>query len=80
MPLERGKFYPDFVARLIDGRLLVVEYKGAHLATGEDSAAKRAIGALWERQSEGKCLFIMVERELDGRDMRQQLTDKIGGA
>src|SRR3954452_16996266 len=25
------KFYPDFVAMLTDGRILVVEYKGKHL-------------------------------------------------
>jgi hypothetical protein len=26
-----GCFYPDFVCKLKDGRILVVEYKGGHL-------------------------------------------------
>ena len=30
LPTATDKFYPDFVARLKDGRLVVVEYKGAH--------------------------------------------------
>jgi type III restriction enzyme len=30
LPLSNGKFfYPDFVALLNDGRVLVIEYKGA---------------------------------------------------
>src|SRR3546814_646424 len=32
LPTATGKFYPDFVAELEDGRRLVVEYKGAHIA------------------------------------------------
>ena len=31
LPTSTDKFYPDFVALLNDGRLLVAEYKGAHL-------------------------------------------------
>ncbi|MDB6135355.1 MAG: restriction endonuclease subunit [Verrucomicrobiales bacterium] len=52
------RFYPDFLARLPDGRTLVVESKGAHLweASGDD----RRIGKLWEEMSQGRCLFIMV--------------------
>ena len=30
LPTSTDRFYPDFVALLNDGRLLVVEYKGAH--------------------------------------------------
>jgi type III restriction enzyme len=55
------KFYPDFVALLNDGRALVVEYKGAFLATAEDAVEKRLIGELWADRSCGKCLFVMVE-------------------
>ena len=32
LPLASGFFYPDFVAKLKDGRILSVEYKGEHLA------------------------------------------------
>ena len=80
LPLAAGSFYPDFVAMLNDGRLLVVEYKGAHIADGADAAEKRTIGELWQRQSEGKGLFIVVERLLNGRNAYQQLMEKIGTA
>ena len=38
------KFYPDFVALLTDGRILVVECKGEHLWSNDDSKEKRAVG------------------------------------
>ncbi len=78
LPTATDKFYPDFVVLLKDGRLLVVEYKGAHIAEGSDTAEKRTIGALWEQQSEGRCLFLVVEMQVDGLDMRGQLLGKIG--
>jgi len=53
------RFYPDFVAELNDGRLLVVEYKGENLWSNDDSKEKRAIGDLWAERSDGKCIFIM---------------------
>ena len=53
------KFYPDFVAMLDDGRILIVEYKGEHLWSNDDSKEKRAIGELWADRSDGKCLFLM---------------------
>lgn len=55
------KFYPDFVALLTDGRILVVEYKGAHIATADDAKEKRLIGELWAERSNGQCLFLMIE-------------------
>ena len=54
---SKGRFYPDFVCKLNDGRYLVVEYKGGHLYT--DAEEKRDIGELWEKRSKGKCLFVM---------------------
>lgn len=77
LPTATDKFYPDFVAQMVDGRLLVVEYKGAHIADGSDSAEKRTIGQLWEKTSDGNCLFIIVEKTVDGKDMRAQLTEKV---
>lgn len=53
------KFYPDFVCKLKDGRLLVVEYKGADRWSNDDSKEKRRLGELWELKSCGKCLFVM---------------------
>ena len=78
LPTATDKFYPDFVALLNDGRLLVVEYKGAHIAEGSDTNEKRTVGALWERKSNGKGLFVVAEKMVDGKDVRQQLVEKIG--
>jgi type III restriction enzyme len=52
-------FYPDFLCQLTDGRSLAVEYKGKHLYDAADAEDKRAIGAVWESRSGGKCLFVM---------------------
>ena len=53
------KFYPDFVALLQDGRILVVEYKGEIDWSNDDSKEKRALGELWAERSGGRCLFVM---------------------
>jgi len=52
-----GRFYPDFVAELHDGRILVVEYKGDHIKDSPEEREKKAIGELWAARSNGKCLF-----------------------
>lgn len=61
LPTSTDRFYPDFVAKLKDGRLLVVEYKGADRLSNDDSREKRRIGELWEAKSGGTCLFVMSE-------------------
>ncbi len=53
------RFYPDFVVKLKDGRILVVEYKGADRWSNDDSKEKRNIGELWANRSDGQCLFVM---------------------
>jgi type III restriction enzyme len=55
-----GKFYPDFVCTLADGRTLVVEYKGEHLMGGPDATEKENVGEVWAKRSNGRCLFTMV--------------------
>jgi len=78
LPTATGFFYPDFVAKLRDGRILVIEYKGAHLVGGSDADQKQNIGALWEEKSNGQGLFLMaVQRDAQGRDVYQQLEHKI---
>ena len=77
LPTASGRFYPDFVAELISGAILVVEYKGAHLTDAADTDEKRAIGALWEKASAGKGLFLMAEKQVDGKDVRAQLLGKV---
>ena len=44
LPTATDWFYPDFVAELSDGRLLVVEHKGKGFATNDDSLEKKAVG------------------------------------
>ena len=80
LPTATDRFYPDFVARLDDGRLFVVEYKGAFIAEGADTREKRSVGALWERTSAGRGLFAIVEKDVGGRDVRAQLLRKIGAS
>ena len=53
------RFYPDFAAKLHDGRILVVEYKNANDWSNDDSTEKRAVGELWAGRSGGSCLFVM---------------------
>jgi len=79
LPLSNGHFfYPDFVVKLKDGRILVIEYKGAHLLAGAEE--KKNIGELWEEKSDGKTLFLMaVERDQKGRDVYKQVENKIAG-
>ena len=68
-------FYPDFVAMLTDGRILVVEYKGAHLKNPQTDE-KDLIGQTWQNKSKGKGLFLMAWKTDDqGRDVYQQIFD-----
>ncbi len=53
-------FTPDFVAKLKSGKVLAVEYKGAHLAGTDDTREKERLGKLWEERSGGQCFFEMV--------------------
>jgi type III restriction enzyme len=54
-----GRFYPDFVCQLKDGRILVVEYKGAD--RWKAAEPDRLVGELWEELSGGTCAFVMVK-------------------
>ncbi len=76
LPLANGYFYPDFVSELKDGRVLVVEYKGAHLEEYEKE--KRNVGELWEEKSQGKASFLWaVKQDNQNRDVYRQLEDKV---
>lgn len=69
----QGKFYPDFVVRLKDGRTLVVEYKGKTFAQLDSEQDKKIVGKTWAEASGGTCLFVMpvardftaIDREID---------------
>ena len=74
-PLANGRTYPDFVAKLEDGRLLVVEYKGAHLVA--DSLEKQAIGQLWQKSSEEKGIYVFAEKERNGMNVKAQILEAL---
>jgi type III restriction enzyme len=79
LPTSTDRFYPDFVAKLQDGRVLVVEYKGAHLADTQDTQEKRNIGELWADKSAGKGLFVMAElKNAKGQSLTEQLMGVLG--
>jgi type III restriction enzyme len=78
LPTSTDKFYPDFVALLNDGRILVVEYKGAHIIDSKDTKEKSNIGALWEKHTNGKGLFMLAEKSRDGLNLTEQIKAKIG--
>jgi type III restriction enzyme len=80
LPTSTDYFYPDFVALLNDGRILVIEYKGKPYETNDDSKEKINIGELWEKKSNGKGLFLFaVKRDAKGRDVYRQIEDKVVG-
>lgn len=79
LPTSTDRFYPDFVAELVDGRALVVEYKGAVYFTNDDSREKRDIGEVWARASNGRCVFVMVTHaSVIGKSVEVQLRNAIG--
>ncbi|MFM2111956.1 MAG: hypothetical protein RLZZ271_616 [Pseudomonadota bacterium] len=75
---SRGRFFPDFVAELMDGRIAVIEYKGAHLVNDPYEIEKRQVGELWARNSKGRCLFAMIVKDKAGVGMSGQLDALLG--
>ena len=79
LPTSTDYFYPDFVAELDDGRLLVIEYKGADRWSDDDSKEKRLIGRKWQDESQGRCLFLMARKKDEfGRDVAGQIAVLVG--
>lgn len=81
LPTTTDKFYPDFVAVMEDGRLLVVEYKGKQLSPDEsrDSREKELIGEQWAKASQGKAVFVMATMERgDPKEVRAQVVAALG--
>lgn len=72
-PTSKGRFFPDFIAELEDGRLAVIEYKGGHLRNDPYEIEKRKVGELWAAGSGGKCVFRFVYIEEDGLNIEAQL-------
>ncbi len=77
LPTSTDKFYPDFVALLNDGRILVVEYKGEHLKDNDDTKEKELVGQLWEKQSASENLFLMVYKTKGILGVAEQIKQKV---
>ncbi|MFZ7095467.1 DEAD/DEAH box helicase [Luteimonas dalianensis] len=73
LPTATGRTYPDFVAKLKDGRLLVVEYKGGDRVSNDDSQAKAQMGHLWQKASQGQGLYLMATKSQEGLSVGEQL-------
>lgn len=73
LPVSAGRFYPDFVCELTDGRLFVAEYKGEHLRTVPREIEKGQVGRVWAGASGGKAVFAMLFKQERGMDLRHQI-------
>ncbi len=53
------RFYPDFLCQMENGKILAIEYKNSRDWDLPENDEKRKLGELWEKRSDGMCLFIM---------------------
>jgi type III restriction enzyme len=60
LPKSPGRFFPDFIVELKDGRILLVEYKGKDRAQNPEELHKKSVGELWAARSDGLCGFAWV--------------------
>lgn len=77
LPTSFGRFYPDFVCELDDGRVLVAEYKGEHLRTLPREIEKDQVGQVWAARSGGRARFVMLFKQQQGMNVAQQLDEVV---
>jgi type III restriction enzyme len=77
LPTATDRFYPDFVAELTDGRVFVLDYKGADRAKDDDTKEKRTVGQLWQKVGGKRSVFMIIEKSLNGQDMREQMMERL---
>lgn len=73
LPTSAGRFYPDFVCELSDGRVFVAEYKGEHLRNVPKEIEKGQVGRVWAERSGGRAVFAMLFRLERGMNVSQQI-------
>jgi type III restriction enzyme len=76
LPTSSDKFYPDFVCKLTDGRMAVIEYKGADRFDNPEEVEKKIVGEAWAKRSEGKCLFLCVSKKIS-KDLYTQILNNL---
>lgn len=59
----KNKFYPDFIIKTKKGNYSILEYKGKHLLGSEETGYKETIGKNWERLSNDKYYFELVDKK-----------------
>lgn len=76
-PTATGSTYPDFIAKLNDGCIVVIEYKGDDRYDHAKNAAKRAVGELWARKYPNGIYLMPRDKDDAGRDIDQQIAHAI---
>lgn len=66
LPTSSGRFYPDSVCELTDGRLFVAEYQGEHLRSLPKEIEKGQVGKVWAECSQRKAIFAMLYKQEGG--------------
>jgi hypothetical protein len=73
LPTSAGRFYPDFVSELGDGRVFVAEYKGEHLRAAPKELQKGQVGQVWAERSASSAVFAMLYKQERGMNLTQQI-------
>jgi type III restriction enzyme len=60
LPKSPGNFFPDFIAELANGAIVLIEYKMAKMAKDPEELHKKAVGELWEARSNGSGRFAWI--------------------
>jgi type III restriction enzyme len=70
-----GKYYPDFIAKLNDGRIFVVEYKGSQGSDRDDTRKKALVANLWAQKTGN--VYAVIEKMKHGHGMAAQMLEAI---
>jgi type III restriction enzyme len=72
------KFYPDFIAKLTNGKYLVLEYKGEQL-DNKDTEEKTKLGKMWASLSDDvEYATVFKTGEFDYKVVVKELIKKLG--
>ncbi|MFN7152507.1 MAG: hypothetical protein ACK4OE_02365 [Acidovorax sp.] len=63
----------NLMSELVDGRVALLEYKGAHLLSDPYEIEKSQVGALWAQASGGRAVFGWLTKQQDGQGLPQQI-------
>ena len=55
--------YPDFMVMTNSGKIVMIETKGEHLTSNDDSRAKAELGKIWQVHAGAQYRYYMVSAE-----------------